>query len=128
MSHPTSSSRYAIYFAPAEPSPLDRLGSHWLGRDARTGETMTPDLPASISLEAWRTATESPRRYGFHATLKPPFKLAKGASAEELKEAMARFAETHQAFELPHLSLGTLGRFLALILSTPSATLHNLAA
>jgi putative phosphonate metabolism protein len=128
MSHPTSSSRYAIYFAPAESSQLDRLGSDWLGRDAQTGKTMTPELPASISLEAWRTATESPRRYGFHATLKPPFKLAKGAGAEDLKDALAKFAETHQAFNLPHLSLDTLGRFLALVLSAPSPALHDLAA
>jgi putative phosphonate metabolism protein len=128
MSYPTSSSRYAIYFAPAESSLLDRLGSHWLGRDARTGETMTTELPASISLETWQAATDSPRRYGFHATLKPPFKLVKGMRAEDLKDALAKLAETQQAFSLPRLSLGTLGRFLALVLSTPSPALHDLAA
>jgi Protein of unknown function (DUF1045) len=89
---------------------------------------MTPELPASISLEAWQAATESPRRYGFHATLKPPFKMAKGTRAEDLKEALTKFAESQQAFSLPHLSVGTLGRFLALVLSAPSPALHDLAA
>jgi putative phosphonate metabolism protein len=128
MSNPTSSRRYAIYFAPAESSPLDRMGSHWLGRDARTGETAMPDLPPSISIEAWRTATEAPRRYGFHATLKPPFRLVTGARVEDMKETVRKFAETRQAFSLPPLSLGTLGRFLALVLSEPSPELHGLAA
>ncbi len=99
--------RYAVYFAPDEASALHSLGSEWLGRDARTDELTTPSLPESISVESWRTRTEAARRYGFHATL---------------------FAAQRTSFNLPPLCLGTLGRFLALILSGPSMELLRLAA
>ena len=98
------------------------------GRDAQMSSRSTPDLPSTISDEAWRIATEAPRRYGFHATLKPPFKLAPGTSADDLKSALQAFAQTQKAFLLPRLTLGKLGRFLALILSEPSPAMHELAA
>jgi putative phosphonate metabolism protein len=127
MSHPTLSHRYAIYYAPHEDSQFHQLASRWLGRDAITGELEEPNLPASISREAWRAATEDPRHYGFHATLKPPFQLANGASSEALKASLEKIAVQHVAFTLPPLRLGALGHFLALILSEPSPTLHQLA-
>jgi putative phosphonate metabolism protein len=127
MSHSTRSHRYAIYFAPHEDSELHQLASRWLGRDASTGELEEPNLPASISRDAWRAATEDPRRYGFHATLKPPFQLVNGASTEALKASLEKIADEHTAFTLPPLTLGALGHFLALILSAPSPSLHQLA-
>jgi putative phosphonate metabolism protein len=121
-------SRYAIYYAPHQDSLLHQLGSHWLGRDAVTGQSINPALPPSIAPDAWQPATDSPRRYGFHATLKPPFKLVNGRTSEDLKDELQKFAMTHQSFSLPRLTVGTLGRFIALILSAPSSALHNLAA
>ena len=35
--------RYAIYFTPPADDPLTRRASHWLGRDAMTGETLYID-------------------------------------------------------------------------------------
>jgi putative phosphonate metabolism protein len=120
--------RYAIYFAPDEATALHTLGSEWLGRDARTAEVTAPTLPESIPVESWTRCTEAARRYGFHATLKPPFKLVEGASAARLTEALTQFAARQRAFHLPKLCLGTLGRFLALVLSGPCRELHQLAA
>lgn len=128
MSELNSSHRYALYFAPASATPLEELGRNWLGRDSRTGDSIEPELPATISRDVWQTATASPRRYGFHATLKPPFYLAPGATIEALDEALQTFAQTCNPFPLPQLRVGRLGRFLALILSAPSSELHELAA
>jgi putative phosphonate metabolism protein len=128
MSHSNPSHRYAIYFAPQEGSQLHQSASLWLGRDAVAGVLTEPELPPTISHAAWRATTEDPRRYGFHATLKPPFQLATGASAEALKDSLQKFSDSHKAFRLPPLTLGTLGHFLALILSAPSPCLHQLAA
>ena len=66
--------RYAVYFAPEGGSALWRFGCAWLGWDAETGaECAMPDPPG---LPAPREAlTRAPRRYGFHATLKPPVLL-----------------------------------------------------
>jgi putative phosphonate metabolism protein len=120
--------RFAVYFAPAEDSPLWRQASVWLGRDPFTGATLpTPPLNG-IAQEVWRAATAEPRRYGFHATLKPPFRLAAGATEEELRAAIGRVAQLHRAFEVPPLKVGLLAGFLALILSDRSLALEELAA
>jgi putative phosphonate metabolism protein len=120
--------RYALYFAPSSGTGLDELGRTWLGRDSRTGEQTEPELPASIDRPSWRAATEAPRRYGFHATLKPPFRLADHGSPERLEEGLEQFAGECKPFELPKLKVGRLGSFLALILTEPCDALHELAA
>ena len=73
--------RYALYFAPTPDTALARLGARWLGRDARTGETLEQPAIAGIDARAFAAMTAEPARYGFHATLKPPFRLADGFSA-----------------------------------------------
>ena len=128
MGNLRSSSRYAIYFAPSESSALHASCSQWLGRDTITGDSLVPALPASIDPVWWRTATESPRRYGFHATLKPPFRMNSSASLDQLKTSLTEFASAQRSFLLPRLVLGRLGRFLALILTETSPELHALAA
>ena len=75
--------RHAIYFAPMPGTLFHTLGSRWLGRDAFTGETLEqPDL-AGIGV-----VTGDPRRYGFHATLKPPFALRDTLAPEALLRAV----------------------------------------
>jgi hypothetical protein len=69
----------------------------------------------------------APRRYGFHATLKPPFPLAAGRTIDELQATCAAFAATRPSFEVPGLELAEIGKFLALVLRTPSAPFAALA-
>ncbi len=121
-------SRYGVYFCPSPSAPLYDQGSQWLGRDAVTGAAIEPNLPDHIRHEDWLRVTDSPRRYGFHATLKPPFRLADNATFEDLHAALSEFAYTHDAFYAPLLEVGALGRFLALILSAPSEEFSRLAA
>jgi len=123
-----NTSRYAIYFCPDAATPLLGLGNRWLGRDATTGESLNPDLPDHIRHENWMRVTDSPRRYGFHATLKPPFRLAENATFEDLQAALRVFAQRHSSFYAPPVAVGKIGRFLALTLSTPSENFSNLAA
>ena len=87
--------RYAIYYAPDPASALWLFGSSVLGYDARTGRNVPLLAPAGISLADWEMATTDPRRYGFHATLKAPFRLALGMSEAALLDAVERSAETH---------------------------------
>jgi len=122
-----SAARYGIYFSPSEGSRLHELGSRWLGRDAVTGKARDPGLPGAMPHDEWLRATQSPRRYGFHATLKPPFRLAEGAKYEDLQAALRDFAAGHKEFEAPPLTVGTLGHFLALTLSQPSEGFARLA-
>jgi len=120
--------RYAIYFTPEKETPLYEMGSRWLGRDVVTGLTAAPGLPTGIGLEQWREATASPRRYGFHATLKPPFSLAADRDADELRACLRTFAAGHKAYFSPRLMVSALGNFLALIPSEPYPELCQLAA
>ncbi|WP_221585780.1 DUF1045 domain-containing protein [Microbacterium sp. G2-8] len=59
--------------------------------------------------------TSDPRRYGFHATLKAPFRLAPGRTEDELAEAVARFAASRGPVVLPGVEPAAIGSFRALV-------------
>ncbi len=106
--------RYAIYFVPPEDHPLYSFGQHLLGRDAHlTGPLAQPALE-NIDPTRLATITEAPRFYGFHATLKPPFRLADQQTPEALHAAAEQFAARHSPFKLPPLEVAVLDRFIAL--------------
>lgn len=120
--------RYAIYFTPPADDPLTRRASHWLGRDAISGETLAQPIIEAFSEVAFSELTFDPRRYGFHATMKAPFELAEEASEAELVDALESFAARQMAFTLPSLVLGQLGQFFALVPGSASPDLQNLAS
>lgn len=123
-----SPDRYAIYFAPAEDTGIWQFGINWLGRDPVSGRALPqPEVPG-LSTDALAAATESPRNYGFHATLKPPFHLADGCTADALSEAVRSFAAGRAAFHAPPVSVQRIGRFQAFALTAPSADMARLAA
>jgi putative phosphonate metabolism protein len=122
------SARYAIYFAPASGSPLERFGMGWLGRCHRTGRPLDPPPVVGLDAARWQAITAEPRRYGFHATLKAPVTLAAGATRESLVRHLAAFAQEHRAFDAPPLKLRSERGFLALVLSAPSPPMDALAA
>lgn len=122
-----SEARYAIYYAPAPESPLWEFGSAVLGYDAATGMPRPPLVPEGVSVEEWTTVTTQPRRYGFHGTLKAPFRLAEGASEDDLVKAGLSFARKRKAFDLPQLAIGSVAGFVALLPTEPSEALNTLA-
>lgn len=125
----TAPSRYAIYHLPP-PGPLADFAAAWLGWDCATGhEPPSPDfsdLPAPVRPRS--ALTEDPRRYGFHATLKAPFRLAPGQDEAGLDRAITALAARLAPVDLPGLTLSRLGRFLALVPEAPSPALQDLAA
>lgn len=120
--------RYAIYFAPGPADPLTLEASSWLGRDAFTGRTLPHPETGALSRETIARITSSPRRYGFHATLKAPFRLAAGRSEDELVAAFDRFAAETPAFTVPEMVVGNLDGFFAIVPREPSSALGALAA
>lgn len=118
--------RYAIYYAP-EPGPLADLAAHWLGWDAAAGRALPhPDLAGLPRPVAEITAT--PRKYGFHGTIKPPFRLAPGQSPEALHRACTDLAAHLAPVTLDGLHLSQLGGFLALTPQGGASALADLAA
>lgn len=119
--------RYAVYFAPAPGSLLHECGTRCLGRDAGTGDRVPfPDL-RGVAMAAWDALTQEPRRYGVHATLKPPFRLAAGRTRADLVDAVRSLAATLRPVTIPALRLSLLGDFLALVPAEPAPALSALA-
>lgn len=119
--------RYAIYFAPRQDSALGRAGSAWLGRDASNGAPL--EQPACSGLTPARLAelTAAARRYGFHGTLKPPFRLRDGRTVEELDRAIAALAARQKAFAFK-LRLATLADFFVWLPVDAYSTLNAVAS
>jgi hypothetical protein len=97
--------RYAIYLAPPPDTPLWRFGSRVLGYDAVTGEDLHGYAPDGIDPVVWRSIAERPRTYGFHATLKAPFRLASGISLADLRNDLRAFCWARHAFDLGPLAV-----------------------
>jgi len=125
--------RFAIYAAPGTGSTdaagvrLREQAESWLGR-RMDGTRPDPGLPSGWTRAAVDEITVDARRYGFHGTLKAPFRLAEGRSIEQLEQDLERFAETSCPVALPRLSLRRIGGFFALVPGADAPDLHELAA
>lgn len=114
--------RVALYYAPSLDDPLHQAAATWLGRDAATGaEAMQPEIRDLDEV------TSEPRLYGFHATLKPPMRLADGYAWDDVVAGTKAIADRIAPFDLPHLSVQDLFGFLALRETIPCAPLQALA-
>lgn len=119
--------RYAIYWVPPRDSRLWHAGTTWLGRDPETGARHDTPAVAGYTSARLRQIGAAARRYGFHATVKPPFRLTAACTAAQLRGALAQFCERHAAFALPPLHVATLDGFVALCPTTPCAQGAELA-
>ncbi|NHF71564.1 DUF1045 domain-containing protein [Paracoccus xiamenensis] len=116
--------RYALYYTPPQGEFAD-FGTSWLGWDAARGMPVAQPVLPGLDLAA---LTAEPRKYGFHATLKAPFRLVEGARADELADAVAALAAQLQPLTLDGLELTRIGAFLALTPTGDTGALNALAA
>lgn len=115
--------RYAIYWAPPRGDFAD-LAASWLGWDAESGAPVVhPDVPGLP--QPVQAITATPRKYGFHGTVKPPFRLAEGTGVDALHHATAALCTTLAPVALPGLAIHRIGGFVAL---TPEGDTRELAA
>lgn len=116
--------RYAVFVCPG--GALGAFGAAWLGWDSAAGEAcahqVLPGLPLPIE-----AITERPRNYGFHATLKPPFRLADGAEEQALSARLGMICRDQAPITLTGLRLERIGGFLALVPEGDTARLSDLA-
>lgn len=117
--------RFAVYFVPP-PGALAEFGAAWLGRDLRRGAAAPQPRLAGLDLAA---LTAAPRRYGFHATLKAPFRPLAGVDGRALVAGLRQVARGMAPVRLSGgLRLAQPGGFLALAPAQDSAELQALAA
>ena len=100
--------RYAVYYTAT--GALAGFGASWLGWDIATDAAVPQPDVAGID-----AITALPSRYGFHATLKPPFRLADDATPEALDAAVGDLAARLAIAMTPGLRLDRIGGFLALV-------------
>jgi hypothetical protein len=124
--------RYAVYYVPAPESALWRFGCEVLGYDAYAGQAVPQWYPNGVSADAWREMTADPRVYGFHATLKAPFRLREGIDEEQLVESLKRLAKIttaadHGSWRIkPIASSDPEKSFLALTTKVDDVLMHDL--
>lgn len=122
MSQPT---RLAVYYAP-RPGAFARHAAAWLGRDAETGQAL--DQPRLPGIPDPATLTVEPRRYGFHGTLRAPFRLADGVTMAQVADTVAHLAADLAPVVCDGLRLEDLHGFVALTPTGCEAALLDLGA
>lgn len=115
--------RYAVYYTFED--ALGELGAAWLGWDiTAAGKVAHPNLP-EVDLDK---ITARPRKYGLHATIKAPFRLADGCTETDLRRAFAHLCADLRPVAMGRLELTQIGRFLALCAPQGEAAVIPLAA
>lgn len=116
--------RYGIYMTP-EAGEFADLGAAWLGWDVANGAHVEhPPQLHDVLFEA----TKTPRKYGFHGTIKPPFHLAQGKDIESLRTQAHLLCESLAPVEIAAFSVTKIGSFVALTPEGDLTALANLAA
>ncbi|MGL4405023.1 MAG: DUF1045 domain-containing protein [Notoacmeibacter sp.] len=131
--NPNSETRYAIYLAPRPETALWQFGSTVLGYDAATGNDIAGFSLPSINQTDWKSATARARTYGFHATLKAPFRLLESESEQSLVGGLKSLAKEQPALSTMALNVSVLdenetGGFLALTPTQADLELRDLEA
>jgi putative phosphonate metabolism protein len=120
--------RFAIYFVPPAGSALYRFGAAVLGYDCYTGETTERLRDNDLTPAAWAALTAEPRRYGFHATLKAPFRLRPELDPEDLLAGVRALAASLPTAPTLAPVVGLIGGFAAIVPAAQSTELDRLAA
>ncbi|MGX9178980.1 DUF1045 domain-containing protein [Mesorhizobium sp. BHbdii] len=119
--------RYAIYFTPRQDEPLARIAANWLGRDPFGAATRPVEAVGELSAAEVAFHTASARRYGFHATLKAPFRLASNETEAALRAALDDFVLATPVVTIPRLVVSQIDGFFALVPEGPLPALNRFA-
>ena len=119
--------RYAIYFTPPRGDDLTVAAAQWLGRDAFSNLPIPATGIGDLGAGAQAYYTAPPRRYGFHATIKAPFRLADHAREADLLSGLETLCAGVMPVAVPKLRLSLLGGFFALVPAEASGPLDDLA-
>jgi putative phosphonate metabolism protein len=120
--------RFAIYFVPAAGTALYRFGASVLGHDCYTGEGVARLRDVALTEAEWATLTAEPRTYGFHATLKAPFRLRDEFDHDDLLAEVEKLAASITTIPMLEPAVELIGGFVAIVPRSASPALEQLAA
>lgn len=117
--------RYAVYYAPREGAFAFRA-NEWLGREPGNPR----DLPQPVlpGIGDPRAITAEPRRYGFHGTIRAPFRPAVGVDEAAIRTTVADLAARLRPVICQGLRVEALHGFIALTPVGCEAALLELGA
>jgi hypothetical protein len=117
--------RYAVYYAPRDGAFAFRA-NEWLGRESGNFR----DLPQPVlpGIGDPRTITAEPRRYGFHGTIRAPFRPAEGVGEHSIRATVADLAARLAPVPCKGLRMEVLHGFVALMPEGCQAALLGLGA
>lgn len=108
----TRFTRHALFVLP-EPGPFAAAAAAWLGWEIGTGmargQPCLPDLPRPLG-----DLTGAARRYGFHATIKAPFRLAPDVGTDDLALGIETVSKSLARLSLD-LEIRSIGSFVAFV-------------
>lgn len=117
--------RFALYFTFATKNPLYQKATQWLGHCVYNQDIDSSQSLISVS-DKFRMVRKA-AHYGFHATLKPPFRLRSGTTQADLEAHLQSFTSEMKAITCPPLKIHSIANFIALIPSDSCAELNHLA-
>ena len=111
--------RYAVYFVPD--GAWGDFGAAWLGWDNRRGTEVDLIAPEHAA------QTARPRKYGFHATIRSPFRPAEGCTQDQIADTVEAVCAQMRPIPLRSLQLSRIWSFLALTAPDEWAELQSLS-
>jgi putative phosphonate metabolism protein len=120
--------RFAVYFVPGPDTALYRFGAAVLGYDCYTGEPVAHPRDLDLTEAEWTALTAEPRNYGFHATLKAPFRLRGEFDPGDLLAELRKLAASISTIPALEPTVELISGFVAIVPTAPSPALDRLAA
>ena len=99
------------------------MGSSWLGWDTISGQPASqPEAGSAVKIQE---ITDAPRKYGLHATIKAPFRLANNVTVLELEQQFKILCGSIKPIVF-NLKLSELSGFFALTPTVKNTELREL--
>ena len=117
--------RYAVYYAPRD-GVFSYRANEWLGREPGNDRDLPQPVLAGIGDP--HAITAEPRRYGFHGTLRAPFRPAAEVTEASVRHCVAELAARLAPVTCEGLQVEVLHGFVALTPVGCEAALLDLGA
>ena len=129
----TNYKRVAIYFLPKKNSSLENFGKNLLGRDINKKRKISLTRRQKYFInrrftyfDELKDYCEKPAKYGFHATLKAPFRLKRNVKTKDFYDVISHIAAQHSRFKIKGLKIVYRKKFTFITSRKPNKLLINL--
>ena len=129
----TNYKRVAIYFLPKKNSSLENFGKNLLGRDINKKKKISLTRRQKYFInrgftyfDELKDYCEQPAKYGFHATLKAPFRLKRNVKTKNFYDVISHIAAQHSRFKIKGLKVVYSKKFTFITSRKPNKLLINL--